>query len=210
MCALMGAPCSHESSKFVFVSGMSRIRTVLFHLPGHLLVLCFLLRARLHRDPNCRWKKCRILSPRHVCGCSMRVLLVLSHGFLVLSSLFLRHGSQIQSTIHQRETHCRDIGNHGCGTTQDKHTRLLLDLVKKLLCLLRASTWSSMYAFEKPGKQHHGVSAGKGVDFLRNQQLPPEHVDVVGRFLLASRKGRAAELHALLTWWSHRNRCTVL
>ena len=33
--------------------------------------------------------------------------------------------------------------------------------------------------------------------FLGSQQLPPEHVDVVGRFLLASRKGRATEVHAL-------------
>ena len=49
MCDLMGAPCSRESSKFVFVSAMSRIRTVMFHLPGHLLVLCFLLGARLYR-----------------------------------------------------------------------------------------------------------------------------------------------------------------
>ena len=42
---------------------------------------------------------------------------------------------------------------------------------------------------EKPGTWQHGVSACKGVDFLGDQQLPPEHVDVVGRFLLASRKG---------------------
>ena len=63
---------------------------------------------------------------------------------------------------------------------------------------------------EKPRTWQHGVSAYKGVDFLGNQQLPPEHVNVVGRFLLGSRKGRAAELHALPTWWPHRNRCTAL
>ena len=56
---------------------------------------------------------------------------------------------------------------------------------------------------ERPGTWQHGVSVGRGVGFL-------EHVDVVGRFLLASRKGRAAELHALLMWWPHRNRCTVM
>ena len=38
-----------------------------------------------------------------------------------------------------------------------------------------------MYALEKPGTRQDGVSAGKGVDFLDNQQLPSEHVDVVGR-----------------------------
>ena len=43
------------------------------------------------------------LSPRHVCGCSVRVLLAPFHDFLVLSSLFLRHGSQIQPIIHQLE-----------------------------------------------------------------------------------------------------------
>ena len=37
-----GCPCSRRSSKFVFVSAMSRMRTVLFHIPGHLLALCFL------------------------------------------------------------------------------------------------------------------------------------------------------------------------
>ena len=105
MCDLMGARCSHESSKFVFVSAMSRIRTVLFRLPGHLLVLCFLQGVHLHRVPELWLEKCRKWSPRHVCGCGMRVLLVPSRGFLVLSSLFLRHGSQIQSTIHQLETH---------------------------------------------------------------------------------------------------------
>ena len=47
-CDLMYVPCSHELSKCVFVSAMSRIRTVLFHLPGHLVVLCFLLGACLH------------------------------------------------------------------------------------------------------------------------------------------------------------------
>ena len=100
-----GAPCSHESSKFVFVFAMSRTTTVLFILPGHPVLLCFLLGARLHRQ--------------------------------------------------------------------------------------------------------HGVSACKGVDFLGKQQLLPEHEDAVGRFLLASRKGHSAELHALSTWWPHRNRCTV-
>ena len=32
--------------------------------------------------------------------------------------------------------------------------------------------------------------------FLESNSMPPEYVDVVGRFLLVSRKGRAAELHA--------------
>ena len=44
---------------------------------------------------------------------------------------------------------------------------------------------------EKPGTWQHGVSACRGVAFLGNQQLPPEHVGGVlpERFLLASRKG---------------------
>ena len=49
---------------------------------------------------------------------------------------------------------------------------------------------------EKPGTWQHGVSACRCVDFLVNQQLPPEHVGVAGRFLLASRNGRAVELTA--------------
>ena len=59
---------------------------------------------------------------------------------------------------------------------------------------------------EKPGTWQHEVSACKGGDFLGNQQLPPEHVDVVEKFLFAIRKERAAELHALSTLWLHRNR----
>ena len=40
-CDLMGVPCSHESSKFVVVSAVTRIRIVLFHFPGHPVLLCF-------------------------------------------------------------------------------------------------------------------------------------------------------------------------
>ena len=62
---------------------------------------------------------------------------------------------------------------------------------------------------ERPGTRQRGVSACRGVAFLGNQQLPPEHVGVVERFLLVSRKGRAVELHALSTLWPHRNRFSV-
>ena len=50
---------------------------------------------------------------------------------------------------------------------------------------------------EKPGTWQHGVSTCKGVDFLGNQQLPPEHMDAVRKFHLASRKAHSGELHAL-------------
>ena len=62
---------------------------------------------------------------------------------------------------------------------------------------------------EEPGTWQHGVSACSGVAFPGNQQLPLEHVGVAERFLLASRKERVVELHALSTSWPHRNRHTV-
>ena len=37
----VSVPCSHESWKFVVVSAVSRMRTVLFHFPAHLVLLCF-------------------------------------------------------------------------------------------------------------------------------------------------------------------------
>ena len=66
------------------------------------------------------------------------------------------------------------------------------------------------FAAEKLGTRQHGVSACSGVAFLGNQQLPPEHVGVVERSLLTSRKERAVELHARSTLWSHRNRHTTV
>ena len=126
----------------------------------------------------------------------MRVLLILSHVFIVLSSLFSRHGSQIQSTIHQRET------------TQDKHTRLLLNPVKKPLCLvtLRGSQHPEQLTCTSKDQERGSMEYLQAQEwvFLGSQQLPPRHVDVVERFFLASRKWSAAELHAPLTWWPHR------
>ena len=45
----MDAPYSHELWQVVFVLVVSRIVTVLFHRPGHLLVLSFLWDVHLIR-----------------------------------------------------------------------------------------------------------------------------------------------------------------
>ena len=103
-----GCPSSHESSKYVFISAMSRIKTVLFHLPAHLLALCFLLGTRLHRVPvpvtvkesdivtsSCMW-----LSN----ACSARSLSLFSG--LVLAVLTTR---LTDSAISKKRTGCRDI-----------------------------------------------------------------------------------------------------
>ena len=126
MCDLMGAPCSHESSTFVFVCAKSRIRTVLLHLPGHLLVLGFLWDFHLPRVPVLWLENRRKSSPRHVCGCSMRVLRLLLV-FLSFPRCSCDTAQRFsRPSISLKRTGCRDIGNHGRGTTQDKHTRLLL------------------------------------------------------------------------------------
>ena len=81
---------------------MSPIRTVLFHLPGHpvlVWLLCLLGDFHLSRVPELWREKRRKLSPRHACGCSMHALRVPSHVFLVLSSLFSQRDSQTLSTI---------------------------------------------------------------------------------------------------------------
>ena len=105
VCDLMGAPCSHESS--ILSSCLQGVGRGLFCFIFLviLLVLCSLRCVDLHQVPELRLEKCWKVSLRRVCGCDIRVLRVPSHGFLVLSSLFLRHGSQIQSTIHQLETY---------------------------------------------------------------------------------------------------------
>ena len=41
-CDLMFSPCSHEFSKYVVVFAVIRMRTVLLHHPGHLVLLYFL------------------------------------------------------------------------------------------------------------------------------------------------------------------------
>ena len=90
----MDAPCSHGSSKFVSVFAKSRIRTVLFHLPDHPVLLCLMGDFHLPQVPELWREKRRKLSPRHVCDCGMHALRV-----LVLFSLFLQRDSQTLSTI---------------------------------------------------------------------------------------------------------------
>ena len=51
---------------------------------------------------------------------------------------------------------------------------------------------------EGSGAWPHGGVVSFCVDFLENKELPPRHVDVVERFLLASQKGHAVTLHAHL------------
>ena len=91
---------------------------------------------------------------------------------------------------------------------QDKHTRLLLNPVKKPQCLetLRDSQHPEQLTCTSKDQEHGSMEylQAQGWVFLGSQQLPPRHVDVVGRFFLASRKWSAAELHAPLTWWPHR------
>ena len=94
-CDLMGVPYFHESSKSVSVSAMFRTRTVLFRLPGHPVLLCLLGDFYLHQVPELWLGKRRKPSPRHVCDCCMHARRVPFLVFLVLSSQFLRHGSQI-------------------------------------------------------------------------------------------------------------------
>ena len=178
-----------------------RIVTVLFHRPGHLLVLASLLDLHLHQVPELWLEECRKSSSRLVCSCHMRVLRAPSHCFLVLSLLLSRHGSQIQSTIHQPGSALAvtTLGNRNCRATQDKYTSAIAGSRQEApvppdSLLWTANTRSSMYAPRKvSGTWQHGVSACNGVGFLGIQQLPPAHADVVGRFLLASQKERAAD-----------------
>ena len=53
---------------------------------------------------------------------------------------------------------------------------------------------------ERPGTWLHGGSVGRDVGFLGMPQLPPEHGDVAGGYLLANRQEHASTPHALLTW----------
>ena len=132
-----GVPCFHGSSKSASVFAMFRTRPVLFHLPDHPVLLCLLGDFHLPRVSELWLEKCRKLSPRHVCDCRLHARRVPFDVFLVLSSQFLQHDSQILLTIPWLRTHwLLDIGNHDCRSTQDRHTRLSSDLLKKPLCLL--------------------------------------------------------------------------
>ena len=86
-------------------------------------------------------------------------------------------------SISWKRTDRRNIGNHDCGATQDEHTLLLLDLVKKLLCFLTLCDWQHTWKYVCTSKDlEDGIMEYLWATvwgFLGSQQLPPEHTCVL-------------------------------
>ena len=111
---------------------MIRTRTVLFNLPDHPVLLCLLGDFHLHQVSELLLEKRRKLSPSHVCDCSMHARRVPFHVFscVVLAVLTTRLTDSVDHPL-AKNTLGRDIGNHDCRATQNRHTRLSSDLLKK-------------------------------------------------------------------------------